>query len=145
MSWEFFDTLLWVRFCMGMKIYLKPCTFFPAQEILYQIVPLRCVNKIFPESYDFVATESTWNVINWGELVSSSCCTAHPPSTDLENKFFYTPIYLLYTPIYFLHIITLPNIPGDISQSADTGDPEEILHPTHWQWHCRPSRLCHTP
>jgi hypothetical protein len=60
MSQEFFDTLLWVRLYMGMKKHTpnrarffvrKKYTTFSSE----QIVALRSVNKIFPESYDFAA------------------------------------------------------------------------------------------
>jgi hypothetical protein len=57
---EFFDTLLWVRLCMGMEKYTpirahffmrKKYTTFSTERI----VALPSVNKIFPESYDFAA------------------------------------------------------------------------------------------
>jgi hypothetical protein len=59
MSWEYFDTLLLVRLCMGKEKYIpqtvrKTYTTFSTE----QIVALRSFNKIFPESYDFAVGAS---------------------------------------------------------------------------------------
>jgi hypothetical protein len=62
MSQEFFNTLLWVRLCMGMKKHTpnrarcfvrKKYTTFCTERI----VALRSVNKIVPEIYDFAANK----------------------------------------------------------------------------------------
>jgi hypothetical protein len=57
---DFFYTLLWVRLCMGMeKCTPNRARFFVRKKYTTfsteQIVPLRSVNKIFPESYNFAA------------------------------------------------------------------------------------------
>jgi hypothetical protein len=61
MSYEFFDTLLWVKLCRGMEKYTSlRARFFVRKKYnttfnTERIVALRSVNKIFPESYDFAA------------------------------------------------------------------------------------------
>jgi hypothetical protein len=55
-----FDTLLWVRLCMGMEKYTpNRARFFVRKKYTTfsteRIVALRSVNKIFPERYDFAA------------------------------------------------------------------------------------------
>jgi hypothetical protein len=60
MSYEYFDTLLWGRFSMGMEKYTpNRARFFVCKKYTTfstkQIVALRSVNKISPKSYDFAA------------------------------------------------------------------------------------------
>jgi hypothetical protein len=61
MSQEFFDTLLWVRLCMGMKKHTpNRARFFVRKKYTTfsteRIVAVLSVNKIFPESYEFTAS-----------------------------------------------------------------------------------------
>jgi hypothetical protein len=55
----FFETLLWVRLCMGMENTPIHARFFVHKKYTTfgteRIVALRSVNKILPESYDFAA------------------------------------------------------------------------------------------
>jgi hypothetical protein len=60
MSYKSFDTLLWVKLCMGMgKNTPFRARFFVRKKYATfsteRIVAPRSVNKIFPESYDFAA------------------------------------------------------------------------------------------
>jgi hypothetical protein len=60
MSWEYFDTLLWGRLCMGMEKYApNRARFFERKKYTTfcteRIVALWSVNKIFQDSYGFAA------------------------------------------------------------------------------------------